>query len=42
MSGTERIRFELRDGLRAAVIRPHDPDGEVDDLTYLLMPMRVS
>jgi DNA polymerase-3 subunit beta len=41
-TGTERIRFELRDGLRAAVIRPHDPDGEVDDLTYLLMPMRVS
>ncbi len=42
-AGTERIRFELRDGLRAAVIRPVAPDGEdADDLTYLLMPMRVS
>ncbi len=39
-AGTERVRFELRDGLRAAVIRPEGED--VDDLTYLLMPMRVS
>lgn len=41
-TGTDKVRFELRDGLRAAVIRPYDEDGEVDDLTYLLMPMRVS
>jgi len=41
-TGTEIVRFELRDGLRAAVIKPHGPAGEVDDLTYLLMPMRVS
>jgi DNA polymerase-3 subunit beta len=41
-TGTPQVRFELRDGLRAAVIRPHAEDGKVDDLTYLLMPMRVS
>ncbi len=42
-TGTERIRIELRDGLKPAVIRPHaDGDATVDDLTYLLMPMRVS
>ena len=41
-TGTDMVRFELRDGLRAAVIKPHDEKGEVDDLTYLLMPMRVS
>ncbi len=41
-TGTDLVRFELRDGLRAAVIKPHDEKGEVDDLTYLLMPMRVS
>ncbi len=47
-TGTERIRIELRDSLKPAVLRPHaDPgeDGEtqaVDDFTYLLMPMRVS
>jgi len=41
-TGTEMVRFELRDGLRAAVIKPHGEEGEVDDLTYLLMPMRVS
>ena len=41
-SGTERIRIELRDGLKPAVLKPHDVDGQVDDLTYLLMPMRVS
>jgi DNA polymerase-3 subunit beta len=41
-TGTDLVRFELRDGLRAAVIKPYDEDGEVDDLTYLLMPMRVS
>lgn len=41
-TGTPQVRFELRDGLRAAVIRPHGEDGTVDDLTYLLMPMRVS
>ncbi len=47
-TGTERIRIELRDGLKPAVLRPHgtSADGEttveVDDLTYLLMPMRTS
>jgi DNA polymerase III subunit beta len=41
-TGTERIRIELRDGLKPAVLRPHTDDGQVDDLTYLLMPMRVS
>jgi DNA polymerase-3 subunit beta len=44
-TGTERIRIELRDGLKPAVLRPQTPDddeGVADDLTYLLMPMRVS
>ena len=41
-TGTERIRIELRDGLKPAVLRPHADDGQVDDLIYLLMPMRVS
>ena len=41
-TGTERIRIELRDGLKPAVLRPHTDDDQVDDLTYLLMPMRVS
>jgi len=41
-SGTEHIRVELRDGLKPAVLKPHAEDGQVDDLAYLLMPMRVS
>lgn len=42
-TGSERIRIELRDGLKPAVLRPHsEGDEPVDDLTYLLMPMRVS
>lgn len=41
-AGTERVRLELRDGLRAAVIRPVGAEDEIDDLVYLLMPMRVS
>jgi DNA polymerase-3 subunit beta len=43
-TGTERIRIELRDGLKPAVLKPQptDEDDKVDDLTYLLMPMRVS
>lgn len=42
-TGTERIRIELRDGLKPAVLRPQvEDDDEGDDLTYLLMPMRVS
>ena len=41
-TGTERIRIELRDGLKPAVLKPHTDDDQVDDLTYLLMPMRVS
>ena len=41
-AGTERVRLELRDGLRAAVIRPVGQDDEIDDLVYLLMPMRVN
>ena len=42
-TGTEQIRIELRDGLKPAVLRPQ-PEGDeaVDDLTYLLMPMRVN
>lgn len=42
-TGTERIRIELRDGLKPAVLHPVAADGEItDDLTYLLMPMKVS
>jgi DNA polymerase-3 subunit beta len=43
-TGTEQIRIELRDGLKPAVLRPvaTGDDQRVDDLTYLLMPMRVS
>lgn len=42
-TGTERIRVELRDGLKPAVLRPQaEGDEAVDDLTYLLMPMRVN
>ena len=43
-TGTDRVRIELRDGLKPAVLRPHQDDTEAatDDLTYLLMPMRVS
>lgn len=41
-TGTERIRIELRDGLKPAVLRPQvEGDEASDDLTYLLMPMRV-
>ncbi|MDX1658102.1 MAG: DNA polymerase III subunit beta [Nitriliruptorales bacterium] len=47
-TGTEQIRIEMRDPLKPAVLRPQaaedveDEEAEVDDLTYLLMPMRVS
>lgn len=42
-TGTEQIRIELRDGLKPAVLKPHtDEEGQGDDLTYLLMPMRIS
>ncbi len=41
-TGTERIRIELRDGLKPAVLHPETDDEHTDDLTYLLMPMRVS
>lgn len=41
-TGTERIRIELRDGLKPAVLRPETAEGDADDFTYLLMPMRVS
>ncbi|MFW5933905.1 MAG: DNA polymerase III subunit beta [Actinomycetota bacterium] len=41
-AGTDKVRIELRDGLKPAVLRPHADDGDVDDLTYLLMPMRVN
>lgn len=49
-TGTEQIRIEMRDALKPAVLRPQAPAGdgdedggvEVDDLTYLLMPMRVT
>lgn len=41
-SGTDQIRIELRDGLKPAVLKPHGEDGQIDDLAYLLMPMRVS
>lgn len=42
-TGTERIRIELRDGLKPAVLRPQpaDEDEEAEDYTYLLMPMKV-
>lgn len=42
---TERVRIELRGGLKPAVLRPqHDGDdgSPTDTFTYLLMPMRVS
>ncbi|MEX2486746.1 MAG: DNA polymerase III subunit beta [Nitriliruptoraceae bacterium] len=39
-TGTEQVRIELRDGLKPAVLRPHGED--VDDFTYLLMPVRVN
>lgn len=41
-TGTQRIRVELRDGLKPAVLRPEADGEETDDLVYLLMPMRVS
>lgn len=44
-TGTERIRIELRDGLKPAVLRPQPASGDAaqaDDFTYLLMPMRTS
>ncbi len=41
-TGTERIRIELRDGLKPAVLRPEADDGQADDFTYLLMPVRVN
>lgn len=41
-TGTEKIRIELRDGLKPAVLKPQSDDDQVDDLTYLLMPMRVN
>ena len=44
-TGTERIRIELRDGLKPAVLRPQPADGDegpADDFTYLLMPMRTN
>lgn len=41
-TGTERIRIELRDGLKPAVLRPDAEDDQVDDFVYLLMPMRVT
>ncbi len=41
-TGTERIRIELRDGLKPAVLKPVADEGETDDFTYLLMPVRVS
>lgn len=45
-TGTDRIRIEMRDALKPAVLRPEasteDEDAEVDDLTYLLMPMRIT
>lgn len=42
-TGTEQVRIELRDGLKPAVLKPHaEDDVSLDDLTYLLMPMRVS
>lgn len=40
-TGTDQVRIELRDGLKPAVIRPHGED-QVDDFTYLIMPVRLS
>ena len=44
-TGTDKVRIELRDGLKPAVLKPHidgGGDAELDDFSYLLMPMRVS
>lgn len=43
-TGSDAIVIELRDGLKPAVLRPHsESDRDTsDDLTYLLMPMRVN
>lgn len=42
-TGTERIRIEMRDELKPAVLRPQtEGDDPVDTFTYLLMPMRTS
>ncbi|MFP5308834.1 MAG: DNA polymerase III subunit beta [Actinomycetes bacterium] len=44
-TGTERIRIELRDGLKPAVLKPVSADDDAspaDAFTYLLMPMRVN
>lgn len=42
-TGTGQIRIELRDGLKPAVLHPVAEEGETtDDLTYLLMPMKIS
>lgn len=43
-TGTESVVIELRDGLKPAVLRPYTEDDSKtsDDLTYLLMPMRVN
>lgn len=40
-TGTEKVRIELRDGLKPAVVRPVG-DDEVDDFLYLLMPVRTN
>lgn len=41
-TGSDRMRIELRDGLKPAVLHPVSDGDSVDDLTYLLMPVRVN
>lgn len=41
-AGTQQVAIELRDGLKPAVVRPHEPDGETEDFLYLLMPVRTN
>lgn len=40
-AATDRVKIELRDGLKPAVLRPHGEE-QVDDFVYLLMPVRTS
>lgn len=41
-TGTEQVVIELRDGLKPAVVRPYEADGDTEDFLYLLMPVRTN